>query len=56
MSLPDEMQPKHQGLLKGKGQKAAPVRVPFPVNKKLIDEIIYPVKTKRGIVFGKNKR
>ena len=56
MSLPDEMQPRHQGLLKGKGQKATAARVPLPMNKKLIDEIIYPVKTKRGIVFGKNKR
>jgi hypothetical protein len=26
------------------------------MQKKMIDDIVYPVKTKRGIVFGKNKK
>lgn len=34
----------------------APVRVPLPMAKKTIDSIIYPVKTKRGIKFGKDKK
>ena len=32
------------------------VRVPLPMAKKTIDSIIYPVKTKRGIKFGREKK
>jgi hypothetical protein len=60
MSYQDEMGQN----LTGKGQKGkrgpkfsnAPVRIPLPMSKKLIADIVYPVKTKRGIKFGKKQR
>ena len=45
------------GQEKIKKKKGAPVqKVPYPLKPNVIDRIIYPVYTKKGLKFGKPKR